>query len=81
MGELQEDRVPMPYFHCPACGVTSHSTAAYFTPSVCANCSAPLDEDARLELGISSRGIDRQLTAADARPPAPAGHGRAWRRW
>lgn len=40
----------MPYYRCPACGLLSHSVAAYSTAGVCANCSAALPDDARLEI-------------------------------
>jgi len=38
----------MPYYRCPACGLMSHSVAAYSTAGVCANCAAKLPDHAKL---------------------------------
>ena len=59
----------MPYYRCPACGLLSHSVAAYSTPGVCANCSAPLPDDAKLDV-VSDEGpvVSRRLAAGLAAP-------------
>jgi anti-sigma regulatory factor (Ser/Thr protein kinase) len=38
----------MPYYRCPACGVTSYSAAAYSTARACSSCSALLPDASRL---------------------------------
>jgi anti-sigma regulatory factor (Ser/Thr protein kinase) len=63
----------VPYYRCPVCGLLSHSVASYSTAGVCANCSAPLPEDAKLEVVTETmppvhRGIRAGLAApAEAR--------------
>jgi anti-sigma regulatory factor (Ser/Thr protein kinase) len=37
----------MPYYECPGCALTVHSTAAYSSASLCPNCSAVLTAEAR----------------------------------
>jgi anti-sigma regulatory factor (Ser/Thr protein kinase) len=39
----------MPYYRCPACGLTAHSVAGYSTIGVCASCEAPLPADWKLD--------------------------------
>lgn len=56
----------MPYFRCPTCGVTAHSTAAYSSTRLCPNCSAPLADDARVEL------VPMGKRGTDVRVPPPA---------
>jgi anti-sigma regulatory factor (Ser/Thr protein kinase) len=52
----------------------SHSTAAYSTAGVCANCAAPLPDDARLDV-VADGGpaVNRSLAAGTA-APAEARH-------
>ena len=38
----------MPYYQCPACGVTVHSAAAFSALRTCQECSAALPADARV---------------------------------
>jgi anti-sigma regulatory factor (Ser/Thr protein kinase) len=38
----------MPYYRCPACGLTTHSVARYSTVGTCASCAAPLPSAMRL---------------------------------
>ena len=45
----------MPYYECPGCALTVHSTAAYSSASLCPNCSAVLTADARVFTGPGSR--------------------------
>jgi|SRR5215211_2671717 len=56
----------MPYYRCPACGLTSYSAAGYSAVSACPNCSGELPEDARLYPGLDPD-IARQF---GARPEA-----------
>lgn len=36
----------MPYYRCPACGLTSYSAASHSTGATCSACAAALPEDA-----------------------------------
>ena len=60
----------MPYYRCAACGAMSHSVAAYSTAGVCAVCSAPLPDEAKLdslpELKVELRRSMRAGLAAPA---------------
>ncbi len=38
----------MPYYRCPACGLTGYTAAGYSTASVCPTCSAALPQDSRV---------------------------------
>jgi anti-sigma regulatory factor (Ser/Thr protein kinase) len=38
----------MPYYRCPACGVTSYSAAAYSTAAACPSCASLLADDSKL---------------------------------
>jgi anti-sigma regulatory factor (Ser/Thr protein kinase) len=58
----------MPYYRCPACGLTSYSAAGYSDVPACPSCSGELPADARLYPGIE-RGIARELRS---RPEAVA---------
>ena len=59
----------MPYYRCPACGALSHSVAAYSTAGVCAVCSAPLPDDAKLAaLPPPSLDLSRRMRAGLAAP-------------
>ena len=40
----------MPYYRCPACGLTVHSVGGRFTRNVCPNCSAPLASADRIQI-------------------------------
>jgi anti-sigma regulatory factor (Ser/Thr protein kinase) len=64
----------VPYYRCPACGLLSHSVAAYSTAGICANCSAPLPDDAKLQVVSESvPSVSRSIRAGlDA--PAEARH-------
>ena len=54
----------MPYYRCPVCGSMSHSVAAYSTAGVCAVCSAPLPDDAKVDVLPESRfGLNRSMGA------------------
>jgi serine/threonine-protein kinase RsbW len=39
----------MPYYRCPACGVTGYSAAAYSTARTCSSCSSALPDGSRLD--------------------------------
>ena len=59
----------MPYYRCPACGLMSHSVAAYSTAGVCANCSADLPDHARLHVVSESfPAVSRSIRAGLAAP-------------
>ncbi len=62
----------MPYYRCPACGLLSHSVAAYSTTGVCANCSTALPEDARLEIVPEAPPTVSQSIQAGLGAPAAA---------
>ena len=64
----------MPYYRCPACGLLSHSVAAYSTAGVCANCSAPLPEDAKLQVVSESVPTVSRSIRAGLDAPAQARH-------
>jgi anti-sigma regulatory factor (Ser/Thr protein kinase) len=60
----------MPYYECPGCGLTVHSTAGYSSASVCPNCSAVLPVRAKLFVAPGARrDVSRVL---DACPDAAA---------
>src|SRR4051812_30610658 len=40
----------MPYYRCPACGLTVHSVGGRFTRNVCPNCSGPLASADRIQI-------------------------------
>jgi anti-sigma regulatory factor (Ser/Thr protein kinase) len=40
----------MPYYHCPACGLTVHSVGGRFTRNLCPNCAAPLASEDRIQI-------------------------------
>jgi anti-sigma regulatory factor (Ser/Thr protein kinase) len=40
----------MPYYRCPACGLTVHSVAGRLVANVCPNCSAPLASGDRIDV-------------------------------
>jgi anti-sigma regulatory factor (Ser/Thr protein kinase) len=55
----------MPYYRCPACGLTVHSAAVYAAARTCPECLAPLPDDAKLYPGtVARRTIRRVLPAA-----------------
>jgi hypothetical protein len=56
----------MPYYRCPACGVTVHSTAAYATARVCPNCSAAIGAGARVDV-TPDASVGTPAPRADAR--------------
>jgi anti-sigma regulatory factor (Ser/Thr protein kinase) len=60
----------MPYYRCPACGVTGYSAAAYSTARACSSCSALLPDASRL-YGVPDAKHDRRRTLR-ARPEAVA---------
>jgi anti-sigma regulatory factor (Ser/Thr protein kinase) len=63
----------MPYYRCPACGLTVHSVGGRFTRSACPNCSAPLASVDRIQIeehhpaAISRRFPPERRSAAAAR--------------
>ena len=63
----------MPYYRCPACGLTTYSAAAYSSAGVCPSCSTRLAGDARLHVMPGATGdITRVLRAR----PEAAGEAR-----
>jgi anti-sigma regulatory factor (Ser/Thr protein kinase) len=40
----------MPYYRCPACGLTVHSVGGRFTRNTCPNCSEPLASGDRIQI-------------------------------
>ena len=59
----------MPYYRCPACGSMSHSVSAYSTAGVCAVCSAPLPDEAKLDsLPEHTFTLSRSMRAGLAAP-------------
>jgi anti-sigma regulatory factor (Ser/Thr protein kinase) len=63
----------MPYYRCPACGLTVHSVGGRFTRSVCPNCSEPLAAADRIQIeehhpaAITRRFPPERRSAAAAR--------------
>jgi anti-sigma regulatory factor (Ser/Thr protein kinase) len=54
----------MPYYRCPACGLTTYSAASYSSASACPSCSAPLTEDSKLVVVPGAKhSLDRRLRA------------------
>lgn len=65
----------MPYYRCPACGLTSYSAAGHSSTSACLECAAALTEDAQHSPMSKAAGdITRALRA---RPEAVADARRA----
>jgi anti-sigma regulatory factor (Ser/Thr protein kinase) len=54
----------MPYYRCPACGLTVHSAAVYSAARLCPECLAALPDDARLYPGPVARRTVRRVLAA-----------------
>ena len=54
----------MPYYRCPACGLTVHSAAVYAAARTCPECLARLPDDAKLYPGASTRRTIRRVLAA-----------------
>ena len=57
----------MPYYRCPACGLTTHSVAGYSTVGECASCAAPLPIAARLQ-GVLTHDLAHVVRAGPAAP-------------
>jgi anti-sigma regulatory factor (Ser/Thr protein kinase) len=63
----------MPYFRCPACGLTVHGASGRFTRSVCPNCAEPLTSGDQVHIAgrhpaaISRRFIAERGAASEAR--------------
>jgi anti-sigma regulatory factor (Ser/Thr protein kinase) len=53
----------MPYYRCPACGLTSYSAARYSMLSACPNCAAGLPDAAKLNAMHMGADITRILSA------------------
>jgi anti-sigma regulatory factor (Ser/Thr protein kinase) len=65
----------MPYYRCPACGLTAYSAAGHWRASACPSCSAELPDSAKLYVSPEcDRGTTRALAA---RPEAAADARRA----
>jgi anti-sigma regulatory factor (Ser/Thr protein kinase) len=65
----------MPYYRCPACGLTSYSAAGHSSISACPECAAALSEDAKQsQMSNGAGGVTRSLRA---RPEAVADARRA----
>jgi anti-sigma regulatory factor (Ser/Thr protein kinase) len=60
----------MPYYRCPACGLTGYSAARHFDTRVCPNCSAALPDDAKRY--PTGRGLHEIARVVAARPQAAA---------
>jgi anti-sigma regulatory factor (Ser/Thr protein kinase) len=60
----------MPYYRCPACGLTGYSAARHFDTRVCPNCSAALPDDAKRY--PVDRGVREIVGVVAARPQAGA---------
>ena len=66
-------RVLVPYYRCPACGLTTYSAAAYSSEGVCPSCATLLADDSRFHVmpgatGDSTRVLPvRPEAAGDAR--------------
>src|SRR4051812_47186128 len=41
---------PMPYYRCPACGLTAYSAASYSSARVCPACLVALPDEAKLHV-------------------------------
>lgn len=63
----------MPYYRCPACGLTSYSAAAYSSISACPTCPAELTDDSKLRLVAGAR---HDLSFTLLARPAAAAHAR-----
>ena len=57
---------PMPYYRCPACGLTVHSAAVYATARICPDCSAALPDASKLYPAPGGRRSVRRVLAARA---------------
>jgi anti-sigma regulatory factor (Ser/Thr protein kinase) len=59
----------MPYYRCPKCGLLSHSVAGYSTAGVCANCSAALPAEAKLDVvSEPTTAVNRNIRAGLSAP-------------
>jgi anti-sigma regulatory factor (Ser/Thr protein kinase) len=65
----------MPYYQCPACGLTSYSAAGHASASACPECSAALPDDAKRPQPLRAAG--GMARALRARPEAAADARRA----
>jgi anti-sigma regulatory factor (Ser/Thr protein kinase) len=54
----------MPYYRCPACGLTVHSAAVYAAARTCPDCSAALPDDSKVYPAPGARGSVRRVLAA-----------------
>jgi anti-sigma regulatory factor (Ser/Thr protein kinase) len=54
----------MPYYRCPACGLTVHSAAVYAAARTCPDCSAALPDDSKLYPAPGARRSVRRVLAA-----------------
>jgi anti-sigma regulatory factor (Ser/Thr protein kinase) len=63
----------MPYYRCPACGLTTYSAAAHSSANACPSCSAPLTEDSKL---VVVPGAKHNLSRTLRAQPQAAGEAR-----
>jgi anti-sigma regulatory factor (Ser/Thr protein kinase) len=55
----------MPYYRCPACGLTAHSAAGRFTRNTCPNCAAPLADSDQIFVPANRPAVISRRLAAD----------------
>jgi anti-sigma regulatory factor (Ser/Thr protein kinase) len=63
----------MPYYRCPACGLTVHSSAVYAAARTCPDCSAALPDDSKV---YPAPGARRSVTRVFPAQPAAVGKAR-----
>jgi anti-sigma regulatory factor (Ser/Thr protein kinase) len=55
----------MPYYRCPACGLTVHSAAVYAAARSCPDCAAALPDDSKVFPSPRARRSVRRVLAAE----------------